>query len=70
MTQAGNDSSRDQAREIEVSANDLPLHCPLPGAPLWARHPRVFLDVTKTGQAACPYCGPSYSYHGPAIAGH
>jgi uncharacterized Zn-finger protein len=70
MTQAGNDSSRDQAREIEVGAKDLPLHCPLPGAPLWARHPRVFLDVTKTGQATCPYCGTRYSFHGPAPAGH
>ncbi|WP_374338419.1 zinc-finger domain-containing protein [Methyloversatilis sp.] len=70
MTQAGTDSSRDRAREIEVSAKDLPLHCPLPDAPLWARHPRVFLDVSKTGQAACPYCGTRYSYHGPAVAGH
>ena len=52
MTQAGNESSRDQARDIEVGADDLPLHCPLPGSPLWARHPRVFLDVTKTGHAA------------------
>ena len=29
----------------EVTMADLPLHCPLPTAPLWARHPRVFLDV-------------------------
>ena len=70
MTQAGNDSSRGQARDIEVSAKDLPLHCPLPGAPLWARHPRVFLDVTHTGHAACPYCGTRYTFSGPAPAGH
>lgn len=74
MTQTTHDSShgqaRDQARDIEVTAADLPLHCPLPGAPLWARHPRVFLDVTKTGHASCPYCGTRYSYNGPAPAGH
>ncbi|MDP2870449.1 MAG: zinc-finger domain-containing protein, partial [Methyloversatilis sp.] len=39
-------------------------------APLWARHPRVFLDVTKTGETACPYCGTRYRYNGPAPAGH
>ncbi|MDP3288074.1 zinc-finger domain-containing protein [Methyloversatilis sp.] len=70
MNQAVSDSSRDRARDVEVGASDLPLHCPLPGAPLWARHPRVFLDVTKTGETACPYCGTRYRYNGPAPAGH
>lgn len=70
MNPAVSDSSRDRARDVEVGASDLPLHCPLPGAPLWARHPRVFLDVTKTGKAACPYCGTRYRYNGPAPAGH
>ena len=70
MNQAVSDSSRDRARDVEVGASDLPLHFPLPGAPLWARHPRVFLDVTKTGEAACPYCGTRYRYNGPAPAGH
>ena len=23
----------------------------------WGGHPRVYLDVAKTGQAKCPYCG-------------
>ena len=44
----------------EVTAQDLPLHCPRGDAPLWARHPRVFLDVTKTGEATCPYCSAHY----------
>jgi hypothetical protein len=25
---------------VDVTAHDLPLHCPRPGAPLWARHPK------------------------------
>jgi uncharacterized Zn-finger protein len=29
--------------------------------PVWNHHPKVFLDVTKTGKAACPYCGTVYS---------
>ena len=41
-------------REVAVTAHDLPLHCPRPGAPLWARHPRVFLDVLKSDEALCP----------------
>lgn len=60
----------DKAREVEVGAKDLPLHCPLPGAPLWARHPRVFLDVAHEGEARCPYCGTLYVYKGPAVQGH
>jgi uncharacterized Zn-finger protein len=60
----------DKAREVEVGAKDLPLHCPLPGAPLWARHPRVFLDVAREGEARCPYCGTLYVYKGPAVQGH
>ena len=59
-----------KSQPIAVSAKDLPLHCPMPDAPLWARHPRVFLDVTKTGKANCPYCGAQYELHGPAPSGH
>ena len=55
---------------MAVTEKDLPLHCPLPGAPLWARHPRVFLDVVKQGEALCPYCGTKYVYKGSAPKGH
>jgi uncharacterized Zn-finger protein len=41
---------------VEVTAHDLPLHCPTPNSPLWSQHPRVFLDVLKTGEVTCPYC--------------
>ncbi|MDQ8021412.1 MAG: zinc-finger domain-containing protein [Moraxellaceae bacterium] len=62
--------NHDKATVIEVAAKDLPLHCPMPDAPLWARHPRVFLDVVKTGEAACPYCGAKYKLTGEAPKGH
>lgn len=55
---------------MEVSEKQLPLHCPLPGAPLWARHPRVFLDVAKEGASRCPYCGTMYVYKGAPVKGH
>ena len=32
-------------REIEVTAADLPLHCPTPAMLLCNAHPRVFLQV-------------------------
>jgi len=60
----------DTARQVEVTEKDLPLHCPVPGAPLWSRHPRVFLDVVKQGQALCPYCGTKFVYKGAAAKGH
>lgn len=57
-------------RVVPVTASDLPLACPRPGAPLWARHPRVFLDVLKGGEALCPYCGTRYVFTGEKPKGH
>ncbi|MBE9610284.1 zinc-finger domain-containing protein [Chitinilyticum piscinae] len=58
-------------REIEVGAADLPLHCPTPDQVKWNSHPRVFLDVTKIGEALCPYCGTRYKLRaGEVIKGH
>jgi uncharacterized Zn-finger protein len=51
---------------IELSAKDLNLQggifCPSKqaGMQLWNGHPRVFLDMGKTGHAKCPYCGTEY----------
>ena len=50
----------DAPREIEVSAHDLPLHCPTEAVALWCSHPRVFLDVSVSGAVSCPYCGTTY----------
>ncbi|WP_300456679.1 zinc-finger domain-containing protein [Accumulibacter sp.] len=53
-----------QQRLVEITAHDLPLHCPTKDAPLWARHPRVFLDITHTGEVVCPYCSARYVLKG------
>ena len=55
---------------VEVTAKDLPLHCPNPAMPLWSSHPRVFLDVEANGEAMCPYCGTRYRLVGGARKGH
>ncbi len=57
-------------KEVTVTEKDLPLHCPVPDAPLWARHPRVFLDVGKEHKSRCPYCGTVYVYKGAPVTGH
>ena len=44
----------------EVSARDLPLHCPMEGMSLWNSHPRVYLPIEETGRARCPYCSADY----------
>ncbi|OGA71847.1 MAG: hypothetical protein A3F77_05570 [Betaproteobacteria bacterium RIFCSPLOWO2_12_FULL_67_28] len=62
--------SAETSRRVEVTEKDLPLHCPTPAAPLWAHHPRVFLDVARQGEALCPYCGTRYVYKGAAPKGH
>lgn len=60
----------EQPREIEVSAADLPLHCPTPAMQLWDSHPRVFLPIEQTGEALCPYCGTLFRLKGGPVAGH
>jgi uncharacterized Zn-finger protein len=49
---------------VELSAKDLQgpgvAFCPNPKMPLWAGHPRVFIDVVTTGEGKCPYCGTVY----------
>ncbi|MCC7007136.1 MAG: zinc-finger domain-containing protein [Ottowia sp.] len=45
---------------FEITAQDLPLHCPNKSTPVWCYHPRVFLEIAHTGQAKCPYCGNEY----------
>jgi uncharacterized Zn-finger protein len=56
---------------IFIEAKDLPLYCPGPRAPLWSMHPRVFIEVVKTGKALCPYCGAAYQLkEGEKVHGH
>ena len=51
---------------VEVRASDLNhqggVFCPSPVAhmKLWNTHPKVYLDVARTGEAKCPYCGTLY----------
>ncbi len=58
------------AINVAVTAHDLPLHCPRPDSPLWARHPRVFLDILKTGEVSCPYCSTHYTFSGEKPKAH
>ncbi len=44
----------------EVTQDDLPLCCPMPGMHLWNSHPRVFLPVETAGWAKCPYCSAEF----------
>ncbi|MDP2027671.1 zinc-finger domain-containing protein [Sulfuriferula sp.] len=56
-------------RIIEVTADDLPLHCPMPNMIAWDSHPRVYLPIEVKGEALCPYCGTMYVLKGGA-GGH
>ncbi len=59
---------------VKVQAKDLMGHgvvaCPNPNMPLWCNHPKVYLDVVKTGEATCPYCGTHYVLEGSPPKGH
>ncbi len=45
---------------VEVTKDQLPLHCPTPDGPLWDSHPRVFIPLEETKEASCSYCGTRY----------
>jgi uncharacterized Zn-finger protein len=49
-------------KDVEVSRNDLPLHCPTDESAVWCSHPRVFLPIEDSpdGSYRCPYCGTLY----------
>jgi len=61
---------------IELLAQELNpqggVFCPAPKAhmQLWNNHPRVFLDVGRTGEAKCPYCGTVYRLKAGEHFGH
>ena len=64
-------------KPIELLAKDLNGHggvyCPSPLADmkLWNSHPKVFLDVARTGHAKCPYCSTEYRLKaGEHLASH
>ena len=42
---------------VEVTADQLPIHCPMPDTSLWNSHPRVFIPLDDSPQATCSYCG-------------
>ena len=63
---------------VELLAKDLnaqgTVFCPSPkaGMKLWNSHPKEYLDVARTGEAKCPYCGTVYRLKAgeTARAGH
>ena len=64
-----NQPTDNKTREIEITGDDLPLHCPMPSMILWNSHPRVFLTIEATDEAICPFCGTHSTLTGPAVAG-
>ena len=62
---------------VELLASDLNhqggVLCPSPLAHMkvWDSHPKVYLDVAKTGEGKCPYCGTVYTLKaGEHFEGH
>ncbi len=62
---------------VELLAFDLNhqggVFCPSPQADMkiWNSHPKVYLDVARSGEAKCPYCGTVYKLKaGEHFAGH
>ncbi len=47
-------------KKYRVTADDLPLSCPMPSMKVWNAHPRVYLPIEESGQEQCPYCGAEY----------
>ncbi len=67
-------SSTPKAQEqdiVYIGAEDLPLYCPGPKAPLWSMHPRIYIEIVKGGVAKCQYCSTQYALRdGEKVLGH
>ena len=67
MTTTAPPNVKTASSTIELLASDLNhqggVFCPSPkaGMPVWNNHPKVFLDVGRTGSAKCAYCGTVYA---------
>jgi uncharacterized Zn-finger protein len=67
---------RQPAAIVELAATDLNsqggVFCPSPVAnmKLWNTHPKVYLDVARTGEAKCPYCGTLYRLKPGEVVAH
>jgi uncharacterized Zn-finger protein len=60
---------------VEVLTADLQgpgvIACPNPKMPLWSTHPKVFIDLTRSGQGQCAYCSTVYQLKaGQHLPGH
>ena len=61
-----NPATSKAAATVTLLASDLNrqggVFCPSPqaGMPVWNNHPKVFLDVGRTGSGKCAYCGTVY----------
>jgi uncharacterized Zn-finger protein len=67
----GSIAARRTQAAVELHAADLPAFCPNPAMPVWNHHPRVFLEIAKSGEAMCPYCGTVYRLKpGETAGGH
>jgi len=60
MTVQENLSTPNTKDNYEVTKDDVPVHCPMPGTSLWNSHPQVFIAFDKNGDGKCPYCGAEY----------
>lgn len=65
------------ASVVELRASDLNaqggVFCPSAMAhmKLWSAHPKVYLDVARTGESHCPYCGTVYRLKaGETVSSH
>ncbi|MGI4779453.1 MAG: zinc-finger domain-containing protein [Janthinobacterium lividum] len=61
---------------VELLAIDLNtqggVYCPSPKADmkLWNTHPKVYLEIARSGEAKCPYCGTVYRLKAGETAAH
>ena len=62
--------SSNRHKQVQITAADIPLHCPLPSQKLWDSHPRVFLPIGDNGEALCPYCVTRYVMRAVVKASH
>jgi len=60
MNQTSATNSTTKRKIYHVKASELPISCPTKDMDTALSHPRVFLNLSKTGQAVCQYCSTQF----------
>jgi len=60
MNQSVTKKSANTEKTYHVNSSDLPVSCPSRDMSTWDSHPKIYMEMSESGEAVCQYCGAQY----------